>query len=549
MYRMGRAESFIRSGQTASVEIVAATDAAVMVYGMPEVLKITEEAIDARRLVGLPVLRDHVWSVDAIIGRVSDWRIEDISDDGTRGLILRCEIVSEEAIEGLENGTWRDVSIGYAVIDSAPVSDATVVTRWMPIEVSFVAVPADTLARTRSAEASTPANTVGAADVAQAEPSAEAEALVAPANAGKEDQMERDDVVRAAGGPDIRVGRDETITARDALVAEIADTLSGRGKSCHGFRSAVARAMGIRGEPLDAADMGAVVRAATHVSSDFPLILGTALNKAAMSVWEASSALRWWEKIGARHDYTDSRPVPRVSFEGFGLLPLVPEGDAYDGLTAPEAGETLTPRKYGGDLRLTEEMVLADDLGMFGRTLAEAQRAALRRCSAVALAALTADTLRDGKTAVHADHGNKAPTGAAPSPATLAVLEGLLLNAVDAAGNPIGMPARYLLAPPALRQGVEGMYAPNYTVSDPDDAVIVALDPENRVYLPGMTGTAYYLIADDPEVLVYGYMRDHGGPRVTEYPMPQSDAMAYHLTLWFGAVCGRYQRIAGNAGA
>jgi len=532
------------------VDVIAATDAPVAVFGYHQVLQVSETAIDTERLGGLPVLVDHNWSVDGIVGRVEGWRVEP-AEPSVTALVLTCRITERKAGDAILSGLWRDVSISFSVVESVMEGETEVVTRWKPLEVSFVAVPADAKAQVRSLEREASAPAVPeAVEVAQGAPAPEAEASgggesPAEGRVAKEGTMEIREVENRAREPEIRLGRDETVTARERLIGEVAEAIRGRGN--RSLADAVCRSAAIRGEPLDRGNREAVMRAATHTSGDFPLILGLAANKAALAVWEAAPALRWWEKIGARYDFADGRPVPKVSFEGFGLLPEVDEGDDYPGITASEEGQTLAPVKFGGDFRLTEEMQLADDLGQFGRMLQEAVRAAIRRASAVCLAALTTDTLRDGKTPVHADHANKADTGAAPSAATLAELEGLLLKAEDASGNPIGLPARYLLAPGALRQSIESLY--RVTPTDPDDAMTVDLAKEDRLYVPGLTGTAYYLLADDPEVLIYGYLRDHGGPRVTEYPRPEADALVYHLTLWFGAVCGRYQRIAGNAGA
>ena len=131
------------------LEIVAATDAPYRIWGIDEVLKMTRNAVDLTRLKNdAPFLADHLNSIDSILGRVEkpsvgngQLRVEVVLDSSDR---------AQEYARKVEAGMAGKVSIGYRVEkweQTRQPSDEEVgeytATRWQPLEVSAVAVPAD----------------------------------------------------------------------------------------------------------------------------------------------------------------------------------------------------------------------------------------------------------------------------------------------------------------------------------------------------------------------------------------------------------------------
>ena len=113
------------------------------VWGI-EVLKHDEKAVDLGRAKdGFPLLMNH--DSRDIVGKVENVRLA--------GGVLRGELVFFSTPKGVEARTMvseghRSLSIGYQIIETEHTgmgSEATAiaVTRWMPLEVSIVAVPAD----------------------------------------------------------------------------------------------------------------------------------------------------------------------------------------------------------------------------------------------------------------------------------------------------------------------------------------------------------------------------------------------------------------------
>lgn len=130
-----------------------------------EELVISAEAIDMSRLNGngLSVLNNHdQWSLEAVLGRASNGRLEN------RQLLADVRFSQRDEVSGLVrdigDGIITDVSVGYSRdrMEMVPPDGRNAdgseglwtyrVTRWTPMEISFVTVPADPAAAMRSSD-------------------------------------------------------------------------------------------------------------------------------------------------------------------------------------------------------------------------------------------------------------------------------------------------------------------------------------------------------------------------------------------------------------
>ncbi len=105
--------------------------------------------VDMTRLAAgsAPLLKDHRRDLDAMVGTVEDAWIE-----GGKGqaLVRFAETATgSEMLARVRAGEVKSVSVGYRVLEHARVDDRdglpAVRVRWMPYEISLVAVPADAL--------------------------------------------------------------------------------------------------------------------------------------------------------------------------------------------------------------------------------------------------------------------------------------------------------------------------------------------------------------------------------------------------------------------
>lgn len=106
-----------------------------------EILIHTNEAVDLTRLKdGAPLLFNHDY--DSHIGTVDTCSID--PDRVGRALVRFSSVgLGAEKFAMVQERTLQKVSVGYEIQDFVIDGDNLLVTRWMPIEISMVSVPAD----------------------------------------------------------------------------------------------------------------------------------------------------------------------------------------------------------------------------------------------------------------------------------------------------------------------------------------------------------------------------------------------------------------------
>jgi len=106
-----------------------------------EILIHTNEAVDLTRLKdGAPLLFNHDY--DSHIGTVDTCSID--PDRVGRALVRFSSVgLGAEKFAMVQERTLQKVSVGYEILDFVIDGDNLLVTRWMPIEISMVSVPAD----------------------------------------------------------------------------------------------------------------------------------------------------------------------------------------------------------------------------------------------------------------------------------------------------------------------------------------------------------------------------------------------------------------------
>lgn len=228
-----RSESFDEEAGT--VEVVYATETPVGRWGYVEALVVSEDAIDTTRLdsgsVNLLMQHDS-WS-GLPIGNVVAHRIE----AGMAIATIKLSVAEEHKgiIENVRAGVIRTVSVGYAIQESEEVTGADGivtqrVTRWQPVEISLVSVPADPNAQVRSATSDLVRRTVTAAAPAKKEANMKTKTAKRDAAAAAAEVL--DEVAEGAGvevTPELEAAVEEAIqsavdTATEEAAAEIEET-------------------------------------------------------------------------------------------------------------------------------------------------------------------------------------------------------------------------------------------------------------------------------------------------------------------------------------
>ena len=203
-----------------------------------ESLEITPEAMDLTRLnAGAPVLNAHgAYDLGDVIGVVERAWIEKGKGMASLRLSARDDVAPIAA--DIEAGVLRNISVGYVVSEWRETDEKGVkrrtATRWQPMEISFVPIPADPAAQVRSERPQT-AGAASAAGLAApaapairpggasgAEETSRAVSSQSPATpaATKESDMP-ETVVTAPAQPDAESIRAEATKAERARCVEI----------------------------------------------------------------------------------------------------------------------------------------------------------------------------------------------------------------------------------------------------------------------------------------------------------------------------------------
>ncbi len=565
-----------------TVEVVWSTGAPVRRRDMAgpyiERLSLDPQAVDLSRLEGASVLDAHrQTAVRDVLGSVRSAAV-----DGKRGTALiqfsaRPEV--EPIWQDVLAGILRHVSVGYSVEEWAETTEngARVLTavRWTPQEISLVPTPADPGAHIRMETEMTDTTTREAADTAptpETRAAANAEIRSIARIAGL-DQSWIDGQIDANADPDTaRRAAFEALARRSAPAIRTEQVRVEMGDS-HDDPALRARQMGealyarinprhvlseparryayatpvdmakelltLRGESTMALSPASLVTRALHTTSDFPVILGDTVGRVLRDAYQAApSGIR---RLGRQTTARDFRAVNKIMLGEAPLLEKLNEHGEIKAGTMAEAREAYKVETWARKIGITRQVLVNDDLGAFADLARRMGQAAAETEARLLVTLLEAGsgngpTMSDGKTLFHADHGNKAGTGAAISDATLSAARLALRTQKGIEDRTIRVTPRNLLVPPALETTAEkwlATIAPTTAADVNPFSGALSLVVEPRLSSP----TRWYVTADPGEIdgLEFAYLSGAEGPQVESRSGWDVDGVEIRVILDFGA--------------
>ncbi len=483
-----------------------------------EVLSHEKNAIDLKRLTDVGVVLVNHDSRTLPVGVVESAWVEGASR-GKAILRFDDDEAGEAVFQKVQKGIMRGVSVGYAVHEwelkkgEGGALDRETATRWEPLEISIVSVPADA--------------TVGVGRAVDLdEPDASPAEILEKKTGGQEvDKIKNDVVVEET--INIEDVRSEGTRSERERIREIMEVCTRHGvdavrfieegsnindvraaildelatkqaatkvSSAHvevderdKFRDAVIDGMSKRSglktdsdERNDYAGMSFLMiadRCLTRAgdnrrgepmawlsramsTSDFPYICGAIANKALLEGWkDAPESWTQWCGVGSVPDF---KPQTLVGIGAFGRLPSLIEGEEYKFTERVEHAETVKIGTFGQMFGLTRQTIINDDLSVFSDVMRELGAAAKRTIAALPYELLADNpVMGDGVVLFHGDHGNiQASSGANVNVDKLN--EGVLKMAEqkDIGGKKrLGIVPRFLLAPVTKRGVFEQFFA------------------------------------------------------------------------------------------
>lgn len=410
-----------------------------------EVLGHRADEVDMTFISGgsAPLLWDHDrFSRNSILGVVESAKI-----DGKRGTAsvrfsARADVAG--AYEDVINGVVRNVSVGYKVLErkltrkNSDGVDEYRVTKWQPMEISLVTIPADTSVGVGRSD--------DVVEIKPGEPKMGDETVLPAGPAVPE--LTRGDIDQAVARERVRVADITELSRRHGLDADFADKHIRAGDPIESVRAAaldilatrtsgtmprvemgvdeaaktadaaaewlshrsglgtvtrdnpcrgmsvldIARTrLAIRGDNvigLTASEL--VTRAITHSASDFLVVLENVMNKTLLASFTATPDT--WREFCAVGSVTDFRPHYRYRMGSFGNLEAVAENGKFTHGTLSDAErESISAGTKGKLLNFSRQMLINDDMGAFSNVVQILGRSAARSIEADVYALLAAN--------------------------------------------------------------------------------------------------------------------------------------------------------------
>ncbi|WP_136646473.1 prohead protease/major capsid protein fusion protein [Tabrizicola sp. YIM 78059] len=562
-----------------TVEVIWSTGAPVRRRDMAgqyiERLSLDPQAVDLSRLEGASVLDAHrQTAVRDVLGSVRSAAV-----DGKRGTAViqfsaRPEV--EPIWQDVLAGILRHVSVGYSVEDWAETTEngARVLTavRWTPHEISLVPTPADPGAQIRM-ETEMPDTTV-----TPGPPEAQTRAAInteirAIARIAGLDQSWIDGQIDANADADtarraafealakrsappirteqVRVEMGESQDESALRARQMGEALYARINPRHELSDPARRyaystpvdmakeLLALRGESTMSLSPASLVTRALHTTSDFPIILGDTVGRVLRDAYQAApSGIR---RLGRQTSARDFRAVNKIMLGEAPLLEKLNEHGEIKAGTMAEAREAYKIETWARKIGITRQVLVNDDLGAFADLARRMGQAAAETEARILVTLLEAGsgngpTMSDGKTLFHADHGNKAGTGAVISDATLSAARLALRTQKGIEDRTIRVTPRNLLVPPALETVAEkwlASIAPATAADVNPFSGSLSLVVEPRL----SSATRWYVTAEPGEIdgLEFGYLSGAEGPQVESRSGWDVDGVEIRVILDFGA--------------
>jgi len=571
----GNLSSFDPEART--VDVVLATDTPVRVRSWEgaydEILAINAAAIDTARLDSLALLDSHD-RYSGLASRLGGIVPGSLRIEGGKAIVTAKISRNERGqalFDDLADGHVLPASVSFRPIEqkrteAPPGGVATVnVTRWMPLELSIVSVPADPAASTRSeSEQDTP---LKGPKMTRKEQNAEIRSIAETAGL---DRAWADEHIDAETELDaVRAAALEAMRARGAAAATIRSSHNDNTMDNPGARRrAMTEAVYARTTPgvtlseparqyagLPALEIareclrqtGANVVGMTPSTmidralstSDFPLIMGDAVGR---TLREAYSAAPSGLKLVARQTTADNfRAKHRLQLSEAPRLEKVNELGEFKHSKLEEAKESYALATYGRIITLSRQMIVNDSLNAFAdlaRRLGQAAAATEAQLLVDLLIANsgTGPVLSDGSALFHAaNHKNYVASGAALSLDTLGAARLAMRKQTGLTGELISVQPKFLVVPPDLETKADQLMT-QITATKAEDTNVLA-GKFSVVVEPRLTdATRWYVVADTASCdgLEYAYLQGEEGVQIETQQMFEKDGVSVKARVDFG---------------
>lgn len=541
-----------------TVDLVLATENPVRrrswdVGTYDEILTVTPAAIDTARLDSMALLDSHdaYGGMDSRLGSVLPGSLRFEGKTAIVTAKISRNAKGEALFRDLEDGHVIGVSVGYKITSQtkteAPAGGTATIraTRWQPMEISIVNVPADPGASTRAIETEADDNktpernthmtradinaeirSIAKAtglDAAWIDSQIDAEATVEDARAAAIEAMK----TRSPKTPaSVQIVTDHTdpTAIRDAMAGALAhriapDAVKLEGKATeyrsHSILDLVGDMAVARGERVNLRDReGLLARAVgAHSTADFPLLISDAANKALLAQYEVAQPT--YRKWAARKPFADFKAHQFLRIGDVPAFKEVKESGEFQYGSISENAEKVVAKEYGTGIAIGRRALINDDLSALSDFSSGIAIRAANDENRLAYGVLAANApLSDGKALFHADHGNRTTLGTG----NLSLLVDAAVQAMRAQksldGMKLNLRPAILVVGPSQEVNARTILASVNATKTAD--INIWANFAELVVDAEITDNSWYLFAPSTAapVVVYGYVGGSESPQI-----------------------------------
>lgn len=585
------------NAEARTVDVVFATEQPVRRYSYDvgrydEVLLCGRENVDLGRADNMSLLDTHgAYSLDDRLGAVVPGSVRFEKGRVIATVKLSRRPKAEELLQDLQDGMSLPISVGYRIAqeertEATPGGVPTIkATRWQPMEISVVPIPADPNAKTRGIDMPQTIENERQEQQRQAPNNvinerrrvSEIRGIARMAGLGEE-ELERAiddgttaDAFRAHALEAMAARQEENPTfphvetqmygrghrdARSAMVDALrvrVDASHKPSQDAHEFvglslPELARRSLEVHGISSRGMSAGEVVQRALHTTSDFShVISGVGQTVLAGAYQSVPSGLK---AVARRSTAKDFRPKTTARLSGFSDLEKVNEHGEYKRGTFTEGAESYRISTFGKVFGMTRQMIVNDDLGAFADVARElGQSAARLEADILAQLVKSNPKMSDGKSVFHADHVNLAASGGALTEATLSAARLAMGKQTGLAGELIDVVPKFLVVSLELQTTAEKLLAQIQPTNSDD---VNPFAGKLQLVVDRRLDAAPWYLAADPYLtpsLEYAYLEGAEGPQFFTKEGFNIDGVETKVSVDFGAGWTDYRGWYRNVGA
>lgn len=359
----------------------------------------------------------------------------------------------------------------------------------------------------------------------------------------------------ASHSPRIEAGQqDEVKTRRDAAVNAILHrfepTKTELTEPARQFRgmSLVRMAEELLGRDVRGMTRNEIAQRALS-SSDFPYILATVAGKTLRDGYQLRpQSFRPFVRFGTLPDY---KVMQRTSFGDAPNLAVIAEDGEYTEGTVGEGKEVISLAKYGKAIKLTEKLIINDDMDAITRLPSMMGAAAARLESVLVYAVLLNNaTMNDTVALFHATHGNLG-SASAINEAGLTAAKKAMRDQTTLDGNDyLDLEPAYLIVGTAKEVEARKILSAQLLASA-SSSVNVFANSMQLIVEPRVTGNKWFVTASPQQIdtIEVAYLEGMSGPEISSKEDFDSDGIKLKVKHVVGVKAIDHRGLFYNPGA